>query len=160
MKHPKLTLVSLILIVLSSLCQAQENNNCVTTCKSYTTCSTCVGTCNSCSFTTVADPEYTNKLINNLPVEFRYSKEDLNPGNNSCTSTECGTKTCAGVTTDSNKTLPANWESGACTLTPSNSVPARLNCRWRDYYCGTHCAKWETYSCCETYETTCEDESI
>lgn len=129
---------------------------CTTTCSAYTTCTSCVGTCNSCNYSYVPDPQYTNKPVNNLPFEFNYSQSDLNPGNNSCGSTECGTRNCTGSTTDANKTLPASWATGACSLTPNNRIPATLNCRYKDYYCSTYCSKWTSYSCCASYTTTCK----
>ena len=135
---------------------AQSGTNCVTTCESYKTCTRCLDTCNHCLSTSVPDPAATNLSVNNLPVQFNYSKEDPNPNNATCTSTRCGTKTCTGTTTDSNKTLPAAWTSGACTMTPSNSIPATISCRYKDFYCAEYCTNFETYECCAEFKTTCE----
>jgi hypothetical protein len=137
----------------SSVVQAQEE--CTTTCSSYTTCTTCLGTCNSCLYTTVPDPDVTNKSVTSLPIDFIYSHDDTNKANDTCESTECSTKTCTGKTNDENRSLPAAWKGDACTLAPNNKIPATLNCRYRDYYCSSYCTRSETYSCCEAYTTTC-----
>lgn len=152
--------VFLIQLMFATSVMAQEPTPaptpvCTTTCSSYTTCTTCTGTCNRCLYSNVADPAFTNKSINNLPFEFNYSQVDLNTSNDTCSSSECGSKTCTGTTVDANKTLPTSWQTGACTLTPNNKIPAVLNCRYKDFYCDSYCSKWESYSCCAAYTTTC-----
>lgn len=141
------------------LSTAQAEPVCVTTCQTFATCTRCLETCNHCLSTSVADPAVTNLVVNKLPVEFNYSKDDPNPSNATCTSTQCGTKTCTGTTTDSNKSLPASWATGACTMTPSNSMPAQISCRYKDFYCAPYCSSFESYQCCTEYKTTCEEPS-
>jgi hypothetical protein len=138
--------IALLILILKS-------EACVDTCTSWTTETTCAETCNECKTVDVADPSYTNKTITTLPFEFNYSQADLNPSNNTCSSTSCGTKTCTGTTTDSNKTIPTSWSTGACQLTPNNKLPAQLSCKYKDHYCHSYCTKWVTNDVCAS--TSC-----
>lgn len=148
-------ILSLLTVLSLNSSWALAEDVCTTTCSSYTTCTTCIGTCNKCAYTTVADPLVTNKSVTSLPIDFVYSHDDTNKANDTCESTDCGSKTCTGRTNDENHSLPAAWKGDACTLNPSNKIPATLNCRFRDYYCSSYCTRTESYSCCESYTTTC-----
>ena len=130
---------------------------CQSVCNNWGTCTECVGTCNRCNYSEVADSEFTNKSLNNLPTLFKYSHGDTNTANDSCGSTDCGTLNCGGrESSASNNKLPIQWSGDACSAADNSRVPTQVSCRWKDYSCQTYCSRYQDYSCCTDYTTVCD----